>query len=110
MSVIIMKKVKIRVGFFAIVILMFMLISKNEYIFLTLLAVTIHEMGHVIAAWCFKIEISEFSLSILGARLKPSNCLTSYYQEILLCSFGPLFNFLTGLSVYYFVNSSMASK
>ncbi len=90
-----MKHVKFKFGFFSVLIILVAFISKNEYTFLTILAVTIHELGHLFAAFIFKIKISEFSFGILGARLKTSTTLTSYFQEIMLCFFGPIFNFLS---------------
>ena len=90
-----MKKIKIKLSFIPLLLILSLLISSNNFTSMALLAVLIHESGHIVASKLFKIELTEFSFGILGARLKTNGILTSYWQEILLSFFGPLFNFLT---------------
>ena len=100
-----MGKVKFKFDFFAILAFIVLLISKNEYTVLTVIAVIIHEIGHIFAALVFKIKISEFSIGILGARIKTSTILTSYFQEIMISLFGPLFNLFSAVFVFFLFNS-----
>ena len=95
-----MQNLKIKFGFFSIFIVLAFFCSANKITFLSLLAATVHELGHIIAAKLFNIRLCELNFGLLGARLKTSGSLSSYSQEILLCFFGPLFNFLSAAIVY----------
>ena len=97
-----MRNLKIKFGFFSVFIALAFLCSANKFTFLSLLAAAIHELGHIIAAKLFNIRLCEMNFGLLGARLKTSGSLCSYSQEILLCFFGPLFNFLSAIIVYVF--------
>lgn len=59
-----------------------------------ILAATLHECGHLLAARFFCIPISSLHISILGARLDLGDPLLSYRREWLLCAAGPAFSFL----------------
>ncbi|MBR2388407.1 MAG: site-2 protease family protein [Clostridia bacterium] len=105
-----MKNIKIKFDFFSVFIFFVSLFIKNKYTSLTILAVTIHEVGHVFAAFIFKIKITELSVGILGARLKTSHSLTSYFQEIMLCLFGPLFNFISFGLILVLYHNNLSNK
>lgn len=97
-----MKSIKIKFGIFSIITIFAIFLSKNSYSFLTLQVVVLHELGHLLAGFIFKIKITEFSIGLLGARLKTSNSLNSYFQEIMLCLLGPLLNIFSAIFVYAF--------
>ena len=105
-----MRNLKVKFGFFFVFIIFSLLFTLNKFTFLSLLAATIHEMGHLVASKLFKIRICELDFGILGARLKISGALCSYKQEILLCLFGPLFNFLSALLVYILSNKESGAS
>ena len=91
-----MYKVKISVAFPAFLMLTAFILSGQSLIMIgTVLASAVHELGHIIAACILKIPIFEFSLDILGARLKTGNRLISYGDEVKLCAAGPAANFLS---------------
>ncbi len=90
-----MKKVKIKIGFFAFMLLLALVASKSQYTFISLIAAAIHELGHICAAKILKITLTEFDFGLLGARLKISGGFYSYKQEMALAFGGPLFNFLS---------------
>jgi stage IV sporulation protein FB len=77
-----------------------MFITSNEYTYISFLAAFIHEIGHIIAAKILKIKLKEMKFDFLGARLVVSENTLSYPKEIVLCVFGPLFNFLSAITVY----------
>ena len=97
-----MKNLKVRFGFFSVFIALALISSANKFTLLSFLAAAIHETGHLFASKLFKIRICELNFGLLGARLKTSDSLSSYNQEILLCFFGPFFNFLSALVVYIY--------
>ncbi len=105
-----MKGVNIKLGFFPTMFLIVLLIAKDYYALISLFAVVVHEVGHILAARVFKIKLSEFSFELLGARLKISEGIYSYTQEIFLCLAGPLFNFLSVLIVIIFFNSKASES
>ena len=97
-----MKNLRIKFGFFFVFVVLALVCTVNKFTFLALIAATIHEIGHLCAAKLFNIRICELNFGLLGARLKTSSALYSYSDEILLCLFGPLFNFLSATFVYIF--------
>ena len=95
-----MLKTRIKFGFFSLLVAFAMLVSANQYTYVSLLAASIHEAGHLVAAKILKIKLTEMKFDFLGARLMISKNIISYSKEIILCAFGPLFNFLSAIIVY----------
>ena len=89
-----MKKTKIKLGVFTLPIILLIFFTLNNYLLVIITPIIIHELGHIVAAWILNIKISEFSVGILGARLKTGPDQLSYGNEIILALFGPLANFL----------------
>lgn len=65
----------------------------------TLLAATLHECGHLLAARLMKIPIRGIRLDFLGARIDVGAAVLSYGQEWLLAATGPLFSLLLAILV-----------
>ena len=63
------------------------------------MAVLIHELGHVAVAFCTRIRIRGMTLDLFGARLELGGML-SYGQECGIAAGGPLANFLTVAMLY----------
>ena len=91
---------KIKIGFFAIMLFLSLLLSHSLFSLATLLAALLHELGHILAARLFKIHFSECKMGLYGIGLIPDNSLFSYGQEILLCAAGPVANFLLAFSLF----------
>ena len=110
------SKYKIKLSFFAILLFLSLAITAPHYFPALLCSVSLHELGHVIAAKIRKIRLLEFKLGILGAAIFPKNQLFSYKDEIILCLGGPVANFITagfcvgfGMSpASFFIQSSLA--
>ncbi len=85
---------KFRVGFFAVMLGLSLLLSRSLFSLAALLAALFHESGHLFAAKICGIRFGECKVSLFGAGLFPDETLFSYGQEIVLCAAGPLFNFL----------------
>ena len=83
---------KIKIGFFGIMMLLSLLLSNPSLSVPALLAAAIHELGHILAAKRMNIRLKELKLGIFGAGLLPQCASLSYGQEILLCLAGPLAN------------------
>ena len=77
-----------------------MIATANEFTYISLLSALIHETGHIIAAKILKIKLKEIKFDFLGARLVISKKIISYSKEVMLCAFGPLFNFLSAFIAY----------
>ena len=94
-------KFKIKFGIITPLFIAFLLFSDNIiYTLLGLLAAALHELGHIIAAKLTSIHLSSLSLDLLGARLTTDRRLTSFKDEIILCSAGPLVNFAVSATVF----------
>jgi len=90
-------KLKIKLGFFAILLLGALAISSPHYFPALICSVTVHELGHIFMAKIRKIPLKELKLGICGAYLLPESKLFSYADEIILCLGGPTFNFISVL-------------
>ena len=88
-------KCKLKIGFFASLMVLTLAITSAEYFPALICAVALHELGHITAAKIRHIKLSEMKLSIFGASLYPRNQLFSYFDEIILCVGGPLTNLLS---------------
>ena len=88
-------KCKLKIGFFAVLMLLTLAFTSAEYFPALVGSVSIHELGHIIAAKIRHIKLSEMKLSIFGASLHTQKQLFSYADEIILCIGGPLANLLS---------------
>lgn len=94
----------IRIGFFSVLLLLSFFLTDPIFAIASLISIVIHEFGHIIASKILNVHLSELSLSIFGASLRPDNQLFSYKDEIIICASGPLINFITFMllfPVYY---------
>ncbi len=89
------KKCRLRLGLFSAVMLGAAAVSMPRYFPALIGAAAIHETGHILAAHLLKLPMREFKLGLFGASLTPESALFSYTDEIILCLFGPMFNFLS---------------
>lgn len=87
---------KIKIGFFAILLGLALLWEHSLFSLSAALAVIFHETGHMITAAACGIRLRECKIGIYGAGLIPENGLYSYQKEILLCLSGPLVNLICG--------------
>jgi len=97
---------RLKIGFFSILLSLTLILSRPAYFSALFLSVSLHELGHLVGARLCKIPIEEMKLGIFGAGITPKNSLYSYKQEIILCLFGPLANFLSAAAVSFFVSEN----
>ena len=71
--------------------------EQFDYVLALLLAATVHECGHLLAARLLGISVLSMHVSVFGAHLQLSDPLISYKNEWLLCAAGPLFSGLLAL-------------
>ena len=95
---------KIKFGFFPVLIVLSLFITDWVFALSALLAVTIHEMGHILAAKALNVSFNECKIGIYGAGLTPSNFNFSYKKEIFISMAGPLSNALSVVVVLPFYN------
>ena len=88
---------KIKIGFFAIMLVLSLLISDHNFALSAILSIVIHECGHIFAAKLLKINMRECRIDIFGASLTPSSSDYSYKKEILLCLGGPSINIISAV-------------
>lgn len=93
---------KISVGVFAVIMIITLSVASPRYFIPMLLAIALHELGHIVIARLINIRLRELKLGIFGAALSPESYLYSYKKEILLCLGGPLVNFLCAIIVSSF--------
>lgn len=87
---------KIKIGFFTILLALSLLLDHSTLALASLLAAATHELGHIAMAALCGIHLRECRVGLYGAGLIPDGHLYSYGQEILLCLSGPLVNLLLG--------------
>ncbi len=76
-------------GILLLGILAWILTEPSHVPILTLIAIVIHEDGHILAARLCHVRTGSFSLDRLGARLALVGEMPSYGKEILICAAGP---------------------
>lgn len=97
-----MKNVKISP--LSIVWIILLLYLKTPHLPEMLLAVVLHEAGHLFVARMLKIKIKHMKLSITGARIEASKSL-SYIDELLFAMGGPVFGlFGFAITIYPALN------
>ena len=85
---------KIKVSFFALMLLLSLIISASYYAVIPIIAAVIHEAGHIICARLRGIHLKSFEVAIFGARLSIGDGIYSYSDEIAICAAGPAINFI----------------
>ena len=85
---------KIKVSFFALMLLLSLIISASYYAVIPIIAAAIHEAGHIICARLRGIHLKSFEVAIFGARLSIGGGIYSYSDEIAICAAGPAINFI----------------
>lgn len=91
---------KIRITPGALLLLGVMLFTGNTLFWATLLAVAVHECGHLLAARALGVRLRLLELDIPGARILPCATLPSYATEGWLAAAGPLSSLLLGVCIY----------
>ena len=94
---------KIKFGFFAVFMLCALAIASPQYFPALICSVAIHESGHIIMARLCKVPLYELKLGIFGAALSLADNVFSYKSEILICSGGPIFNFISAFVAWRFI-------
>lgn len=89
-------------------ILLWIITEPSHAPILTLVAVTIHECGHLLAAKLCRVKTGGFSVDSLGARLALPGIAPSYQKELAICAAGPLANLLSIPLIYLWSSATPA--
>lgn len=73
-------------------LLLWIITEPSHTPILTLIAITLHECGHLLAARMCRVKTGGFSIDSLGARLALVGATPSYQKELFICVAGPLAN------------------
>ena len=76
-------------------LLLWTLTAGTQVPFLTLIAILIHESGHLAAAYLLHMKPGGIAADTIGIRLLFRGIPPSYGKEIFLCAAGPLANLLS---------------
>lgn len=97
---------KIKIGFFAILLLLTVWFDRSWQAVATLCAAAVHEAGHLLAGALCRIRFRELRLGLFGAGfLISEQSLPTYRQEILISAAGPAVNF--ALAIPYLLSGSL---
>ena len=99
---------KIKIGCFALLLFITLFITHSYFAISALIAILIHETGHIIAAKKLKIKMTLCKIDIFGASLTPASNDFSYLDEMFLCICGPALNFFTAAVAmpFYFITKN----
>lgn len=86
-----MKKIKLGIGAIIMAVAT-LLCDRPDVILLYALSATLHECGHLAAAYLLGIRIKEIRFEFSGVRICPEEGITSYKKELLLAAAGPFVN------------------
>ena len=96
------KPLKIKISTSGAMMTVTLFLTHSYISLAALLAAFLHELGHIIAAKIYNIELGELRLGIFGASLTSRVMLCSYKKEIFLCLAGPLVNLISVLILFPF--------
>ena len=86
----------LRIAPTACVLLMLILMGDQGRVgSATVVAVLLHESGHLLAAWLLGVRMRGLRLDLLGARLDTDGRMLSFGEEWLLAAGGPMASLLT---------------
>lgn len=75
--------------------------ANPDDLFIFLLSVFLHEAGHFFAILCLGYQLSGFSLSLVGAKIRLSDPYIPYKKEIFIYLSGPIMNFFGCLFAFF---------
>ena len=88
---------KISFWFFALVAV-FALLERGALIFYLLLPIAVHEIGHLLVMYAYRVRIQWVAFTALGIQIRRNHDRgLSYLQEMLICFGGPAANLLMAL-------------
>jgi len=87
---------------FPVMAAVFLLLGKGNLFFSSLLALFLHETGHLLGAKAAKIRLSELEIMPMGGVLRMDAPTHAPCQECLVSLAGPFFNVLCALLLYAF--------
>ena len=91
---------KIKLGFFSILIVLCLLVSDLRFALCSFVAIVLHELAHVFFAKVCGVGFQRFEFGIYGARLYANNNVFSYWKEVVISLAGPLINIISTVIVY----------
>lgn len=100
------RKLKIRVSFFAILMLLVLVLSHSYISLAALIAAALHELGHIVAARICKAPLDELKLGIFGASLFTKKEIGSYKDELTIALAGPAVNLICAAFIMLFGKST----
>lgn len=86
-----MKKIKLGIGAIIMAVAT-LLCDRPDVILLYALSATLHECGHLAAAYLLGIRVKEIRFEFSGVRICTEEGMTSYKKELVLAAAGPLVN------------------
>ena len=99
---------KFRIGILSILLMISLLIDQSLFSLAMILAIILHECGHILAARLCGIKLRECRIGLFSAGLFPKDSIFSYKKEIFLCFAGPAVNFITSLPLIFFIHENTA--
>jgi stage IV sporulation protein FB len=87
---------KIKISFISVIWIFALIYYKPAFFSPMIIAIIIHELSHILAAFLLNIRIKSFTLMPFGARIESAREL-SYREELLFSAAGPLGGILSAL-------------
>lgn len=96
----ILNKINIHITTYIIILLSF-LSGYFEIVFLTILSITIHELGHFLTASLLKLKVSEIKIFMFGGvTILDENLTIDIKKELLTLIMGPLTQILFSILIF----------
>ncbi len=94
---------KISIGYdFLIFCSIFYFISEKQLFFASIIAVVIHELGHIIAVYLTGNSVEKITFSIFGGKIDILYRKISYISEIIIAICGSLVNIMIAFAIGIF--------
>ena len=89
--------------FFLLPVILSLLFKSDTYTFVSLLALLLHETGHLFCASAFHLKVSEIEIGPFGGIISVDSTRITKAKQIILSLSGPLFSLLGYIFSYFMI-------
>ena len=96
------KNIKVTISFSFFALILFLIIfNRTDYLYISIVSATLHEVGHLIMLKKFGVEILEVNMSLFGGNIKRKSFeKINYLKEIIISFAGPFTNIIISILFY----------
>lgn len=94
---------------FAFLIALLLIFDKTGMMSVSVIAVTLHELGHLMALYALNLPPKSITLSIIGVNIKQTYLFEKPIFETVVAAAGPILNLLTSFFLVPFIDKAFSA-